>query len=361
MIHPSIRNKADKLGLIGEDNPNQIALLKVKPDNVVQFHWPSKNVYAFGIGGKAAMAEAEAIMAIARMDPDWRIVNSTRDPFMIELFNKDRSLTFIRGGATPQDTLAELNGKDGEREWLSTTVPDDGGEAYRQGFTAGDNPWRDTQSELDAAEEGDDAANDLAEKADAWDEAFDAAADEQTEAEAAEEGQSGSVVKETYRIRYAEAGHPNHCGDWLAETLNNLILGKSHTDLANFELLCEVNGVSTAKYKREGNGWEGRIRMTGRNLLARKLYATGFMIIPEPLRPLVDGQQVLRVPREWIETRTYRGKSALDDPEYIGGEGLTPSDPEGALPVEGAAPETSDTPVIDMAEQSRRRKASRGK
>src|SRR5690606_24126502 len=98
--------------------------------------------------------------------------------------------------------------------------------------------------------------------------------------------------------------------------LNNLILGKTHTDLVNFELLCAENGVDTSKYKREGNGWQGRIRMTGRNLLARKIYVTGFLAIPGVLADRVDGAEYLRVPREWIETRPYKGKSALDNGEY---------------------------------------------
>ena len=309
MIHPSTRQKADKLGLIGEDNPSQLALESNSykhPKDTVQFHWPSKNVYAFGIGAKAAMAEMEAIMEIARMDADWRILNSARDPFNIELFNKDRSRTFIRGGATPQDTLAELNGKDGEREWLSTTVPDDGAEAFKQGFTAADNPF----SEDDTGEDGE--SNPSA----TWDEQFDLAADAAQEEADAEDEPSGSVVKETYRLRYAEAGHPNHCGDWLADTLNGLILGKTHTDLDNFEALCNENDVSLSKYRREGNGWEGRLRMTGRNLLARKIYVTGYLHIPAALLPLTDGHTPIRAPREWIETRPYKGKSALDDEAY---------------------------------------------
>ena len=359
MIHPSIRAKADKLGLIGEDNPKQLALGVTSKGDVVQFHWPSKNVYAFGVGAKAAMAEMEAIMAIARMDVDWRILNVARDPFLIELFSPDRSRTFIRGGATPQDTLAELNGKDGEREWLSTTVPEDGAEAFKQGFVAGDNPYRESGEPFDGGDN---------EEAADWDAAFDEAADAaQAEADAEEDRVTGSVVKETYRLRYAEAGHPNHCGDWLADTLNNLVLGKSATDMVNLEALFDVNGISTAKYKHEGNGWQGRIRMTGRNLLARKLYVTGFLHIPESLLPMTGGTTPLRVPAEWIETRPYKGKSALESEEYLA-SGVSTGQlvaAEEAVPplmdalVAAAPPE--DTPIVDVAAQMARIRKSKGK
>jgi hypothetical protein len=344
-IHPSIRAKADKLGLIGEDNPAQIKLVVNPPEGTVQFHWPAKNVYAFGVGAKAAMAEMEAIMKIAQIDPDWRIFNVPRDPFMIELFNKDRSLVFIRGGATPRDTLGELNGDDGDRVWLSTTVPDDGAEAYRQGFTAADNPFPDPNESEES--DTDEMETPWGQWNLAWDEAADAA-----EQETDDEETSGSVVKPIYRIRYAEMGHPNHCGDWLAVTLNNLILGKSLTDIANLDALAEANNVSLAKYKREGNGWQGRLRMTARNLLARVIYTTGFLNIPPSLRDMTGGAEALRVPREWIETRSYKGKSALENEAY-----MTP------VPAE---PEPAPAPPAELTDDQRkemlkRHRASKGK
>lgn len=303
MIHPAIVKKAEKLGLIGKeltraDIDGKFGANSEPPAGTVEFHWPSKNVYAYGVGSKPAMAEAEAIMQIAQMDPDWRILNKPGDPFMIQLFNKDRSRVFIREGATPQDTLAELNGDNGDREWLTTSVPVDGAEAYKQGFMAADNPWPEPDTDDPDEENGT--------KRQEWDDAFDAAADEAANADEAEADAGGSVVKPEYRIRYAEAGHPAHCGDWLAVTLNNLILGKSKTDIEHFEELCNLNGVSLAKYKRVGIGWEGRLRMTGRNLLAGVVYSTGVLKVPVSIQ--IDGVAEYRAPGEWISTRKFKNK-----------------------------------------------------
>jgi hypothetical protein len=144
-------------------------------------------------------------------------------------------------------------------------VPEDGAEAYRLGFSAADCPF---SSETEGDEEYD--------KFIEWNADWDAAADE------AEPEPVGSVVKEEYRARYAEMGHPTHCGDWLAEFLNDqCIVGEGkETDLARFEAICNANGVSLAKYNRTTNGWQGRLRMTGRNLLKAVVVRTGFILVP---------------------------------------------------------------------------------
>jgi hypothetical protein len=144
-------------------------------------------------------------------------------------------------------------------------VPEDGAEAYRQGFSAADCPF---SSETEDDEEY--------EKFEQWNTDWDAAADE------AEPEPSGSVVKEEYRARYAEMGHPTHCGDWLAEFLNErCIVGDGkETDLGRFEAICNANEISLAKYNRTTNGWQGRLRMTGRNLLKAVVVRTGFILVP---------------------------------------------------------------------------------
>ncbi len=220
------------------------------------------------------------------------------------MYNNDLSLTLDREGGLPVDMLAILE-QHGDKPWFTTTIPTDGAQAYKEGWASGDNPFR-ADDDNDEDEAGENSG-----LADAWDEAWDAAADAAQEAEDAEP--SGSVVKNEYRIRYAEAGHPNHCGDWLAETLNNLILGKTHTDIDNFEALCNLNGVSLAKYKREGNGWQGRLRMTGRNLLARAVYEQeGVMKIPVALQELAGGSTELRADAEWMAGQRFKGKKKVD-------------------------------------------------
>lgn len=103
-----------------------------------------------------------------------------------------------------------------------------------------------------------------------------------------EEETSGSVVPDTFKKRYAEAGHPGHCGDWLAETLNALCQTKDGkkviTDLDRLETIANANEVSPDRVDKLGtatNGWQGRYRMTVRNMLAKKVADKGFLFVPE--------------------------------------------------------------------------------
>lgn len=316
-IPHATKEKAEKGGII---------LTEVDtPKGAVKALYPKYSLETYGIGGKAAFEQMAALVRIKNHDDTRIIVNDPNDPFMVMIFNHDRSLTPFRGSATPTDAYNEIAALDAKRKaWLSTVVPGDGAEAYKQGFTAGDNPWTGDEEE---------------ESRDAWDAAWDDAADaEQT----AEEEAGGSVVKQVYRIRYAEAGHPNHCGDWLADTLNNLVLGKTATDIANFEAICNLNGVSLAKYKREGNGWQGRLRMTGRNLMARIVFETGVLKVPAH----VAGEKKdveLRAPKEWLDEQNFKTKKAK------------------AVLEEGRAKQAETVVNTDPAEAVKRIKAARGK
>lgn len=170
-------------------------------------------------------------------------------------------------------------------------IPIDGKIAYSEGITAADCPYT---SETDSDEEYQNFLR--------WNEEWDAAADEATGDEEAKT--SGSVVKPHYRAKYAELGHPNHCGDWMADTLNAVCLTKDGAFMLEpFEAICEANGVNLAKYDRTKNGWLGRLRMTGRNLLSSKVYANGGkMLMP-------DGS-IKQAPEDWMATRKYVKKSA---------------------------------------------------
>jgi hypothetical protein len=304
-IHHATQQKAEKLGLIiTEDAAKFPDFGSFKyPANTVAIHWPQFNLWAFGIGAKPAMAEAEALIAVRRnliedgLEPT--IVNCPRDPFLILVFSgKGREhVALDRQGSTPQDTLAAFD-KDGVT-WLSTTVPEEGDAAFKQGFTAADNPWRprDADGEIVEDDDGDEEVN---EKADQWDAAFDAAADE--DAEEAEPDQTGSVVSERYRQRYKEEGHPNHCGDWLAVVLNNIVGDTKHLNVEALDELAKVNGVNNTKYDRSNPGWQGRLRMTTRNLIAPVVFKTGVLKLASP----VDGQQELRAPAEWTASQRFK-------------------------------------------------------
>ena len=252
------------------------------------------------------MEQMEAIQTIAkRLGPDFRIKNDGDDRYTIRVYNNDLTRTLDREPLPPKDALIALD-QMGDKEWFTTEVPKDGAQAYKEGWSAADNPHPELEGEDDESEENPDWTM--------WNDAWDEAADAHANGEDGDEPEGGSVVKNVYRLRYAEAGHPNHCGDWLAETLNNLILGKTLTDLARFEELCELNGVSLAKYKRTGNGWQGRLRMTGRNLLARKVYAAGGnMALPKSLQ-WEGGPDTLQATPEWMAQQKFKlPKSAVQD------------------------------------------------
>lgn len=167
-------------------------------------------------------------------------------------------------------------------------VPLDGAVAYKEGFSAADCPF---SSET----EDDEEYQNFEDWNTAWDEAADAATEEEPE-------HTGSVVKDTYRARYAELGHPTHCGDWLANILNNLVQGKKATDLARFEAICEANGVDLSKYDRGNPGWQGRLRMTGRNLLAKKVYLAGGVL----KTPIEGADPEYRAPADWMASQRFK-------------------------------------------------------
>jgi hypothetical protein len=162
-------------------------------------------------------------------------------------------------------------------------VPVSGAIAYKEGIASADCPY-DSEEQYDEFER--------------WNREWDEAADLHEEEE---EKPSGSVVKDKYRAIYAERGHPAHCGDWLAEILNNLCIANGQTDIGRFKAIMDANGIDMSKYKTTGNGWQGRYRMTGRNLLARRLFSAEFLLAPD-----MNGDiQSYPVPQEWKNAQTF--------------------------------------------------------
>lgn len=297
MIHHSTKKKAESLGVImtelqTESNDKGADFSSTPqfpgsalPPNTVQAFWPKHNVYAFGAGdkpGTAALNEMEALIEIKVKMPDAVIINDVNDPFLVRVFlTNSREQVLDRDGSTPTDALRMIN--DGKHVWSPTTVPLDGGAAHKAGFPITDNPY----SEED---DGEDFAR--------WDEQWETSADE-ADADDGKDEPGGSVVKQEYRIRYAEAGHPNHCGDWLALICTALSLDE-------FEALCNANGVNLDKYNRENPGWQGRLKMTGRNLLARKVYlAEGKLTLTENMAKAQE-TPTLTAPADWMAAQKFR-------------------------------------------------------
>lgn len=312
-IHHTQLKKAEKMGVT----------LTEEGDTVVAF-WPKRSLRIVGASVGDAMQQMQAAQAI--MSNDARVVRPDPDQprlVTVELLADDDAEPRMILSGSPMPPVAAHKLIIQERaEWVDVVdavtgdsggadpdlgdtggVPDpnlpaapieringiavDGRVAYSEGTPAGDCPY--------SSETDDDAEYANFER---WNEEWDAAADEHEE----EEGPKGSVVSEKYRSKYAEMGHPTHCGDWLAETLNELCQNKGGTNLELFEHICSLNGVDTSKYKRSGIGWEGRIRMTGRNLMAKRVFlADGLLILPET----INGGS-MKAPAEWMATQRYK-------------------------------------------------------
>jgi len=164
-------------------------------------------------------------------------------------------------------------------------VSKDGGIAYREGVPASDCPYLEEDPDFDRWNNE-------------WDEAADAAEIED------KPPQKGSVVTNRYRANYSESGHPTHCGDELAITLNTICLNKAGINMELFEAICETNGVNLTKYNRTTKGWQGRLRMTGRNLLASRVRENGgILFMPRPMEP-----DFYQLSQEWVDQAATKYK-----------------------------------------------------
>ena len=143
-----------------------------------------------------------------------------------------------------------------------------------------------------------------------------------------EEATSGSVVPEKYKAEYAARGNPAHCGDWLALLLERLCRvtseGKEVTDLDRLSDIASANGVEPARYGKLGiatNGWQGRYRMTVRNMLTKRCADKGHLFVPEGCG--VDADTEYAAPADWCaahatRTRKPKAKAAVSKDEGAG-------------------------------------------
>jgi hypothetical protein len=133
----------------------------------------------------------------------------------------------------------------------------------------------------------------------------------QMEAEDGDEDdyRGNSVVSAEYKARYRERAETmarkpkdisakalRRCNtDWLAIQLARLTLDeKQHTNVPALEAILSANGVKHEHWNRTTRGWQGRLRMTGRLALQRKVAENdGELVLP-------DGA-VLKAPRTWVE------------------------------------------------------------
>ena len=124
--------------------------------------------------------------------------------------------------------------------------------------------------------------------------------------EAGDEAPTANVVPIKYKQKYAAEGHPDHCGDWLAVTLNDLCHVMTETDgklktkfsVDKLEAINAANGLDTAKYLvNQNRGWEGRYRMTTRNMLAKVVAGSTVLYVPDGVGG--EGDRELEAPADW--------------------------------------------------------------
>lgn len=308
-IHHSQIKKAEKAGYqLSEGEDGQVAAL-----------YPKRAIAIMGASAADAMAQMQACIAICGEGDIFRIRTDKEQPRLITVLDeRDYNLKgcpmppvaahkALMNGAEWEQAESEEDpdapdptGADNSGSAEKATVIEringvaiDGAVAFKEGTPAGDCPY---SSEEPDPEDGD--FSNSYEDFIRWNEEWDAAADEATDED---EGKGGSVVSEKYRAKYAEAGHPTHCGDWLAETLNEICLNKEGVNLELFEGICGLNGVDTSKYKREGVGWQGRIRMTGRNLISKKVFLNaGKLILPDSMGGFKQASE------EWMAAQRFK-------------------------------------------------------
>lgn len=292
-IHHATRARAEKIGVILTENE----------DGSVTAFWPERGVRLSAISAKNAVEdiiarqnairEADARPASfldgAKVHPDYveaavnhPLIGAALDLLHDEQPPLNRQIELARRleGAYIDDN-AIARSVDG--------VALDGAVAYSEGVLTADCPFN---PEDEAQQEW----------ADEWYTAWDEAADAKSEEE--EETRTGSVVSEKYRAKYAEAGHPEHCGDWLAELLNGLCKNDAGTNLDLFTEICGMNGVKLGHLKLEKPSDRGRYRMTGRNMLARRVFLDEKLILPEALGG------VKTPPPEWMAMVAPRYKKS---------------------------------------------------
>lgn len=313
-IHHTQVKKAQQMGVELTTDPDF-------PD-LVAAYWPSRSLKVFGIDAKNAMQQMQAaIRMIEKHEGDGDVIKFTPDA---EPTKKRLSVNGVRyvlantpmawaqidldkwakeqpeqGPVAPVEgaplfnsianmPVREPNGTDPNSfiEDIAPTidgVPTNGRVAHQKGFAIVDCPF----ANMDFA------------NFQKWEEEWEASADEAVQNETEEEKEpSGSVVKSKFRVKYAELGHPTHCGDELAVKLNNLV-GGSKTNIEYFQMILATNGVDMTKYKTEGPGWQGRYRMTGRIKLAKTLHGNGGVL-------KLPNDETLQMSQEWLASQRFK-------------------------------------------------------
>lgn len=126
---------------------------------------------------------------------------------------------------------------------------------------------------------------------------------------------AGSVVSDVFKQRYKERGRKADCGDWLALTLEQYCRvmdtesGREVTDLDRFITIATANGVDGERYLNttHNRGWQGRVRMTVRMILAKRVADKGFLFVPEGNGTKSDVE--IKAPSAWAKANATKPKA----------------------------------------------------
>jgi hypothetical protein len=250
--------------------------LSAESSHKYRIFWPKQAVELFAHSVDEALDEMRAAQSILHFSPDYKLVTNHINLDVV-LMNRITGKVMRECPASPSEIWFLIESEEGH--WImpmAAPPPDEmpsdringistsGTTAHKEGVPAGDCPY---------PEESDDFAR--------WNDEWDEAAEK-----ALNPPPKGSVVTNRYRAQYSEFGHPTHCGDELAIVLNNICLNKAGCNLELFEAICAANEVNLAKYDRTAKGWQGRLRMTGRNLLAKRVKENaGMLFMPNGMSP----------------------------------------------------------------------------
>ena len=111
-----------------------------------------------------------------------------------------------------------------------------------------------------------------------------------------------SVVKPVYKAKYAERAKSagirskvaqRSAWDWLAQELAAEVLDEKQKLIVDrFLALLDANGVDHSRWINRSKGWEGRLRMTGRLALQKRVAESGVLITPEGAS--------IEAPADWV-------------------------------------------------------------
>lgn len=120
------------------------------------------------------------------------------------------------------------------------------------------------------------------------------------------DNRKGSVVATAYKARYAQRAAERQRAvkgvstkalkrssqDWLAILLAKATLVEGdRIDVSKFEAILDENGIPHSHWNRTTAGWQGRLRMTGRLALNRRIVDAGHVVL---------NGEAIEAPKSWL-------------------------------------------------------------